>query len=229
MASSKLVCFFAGALVALISSAATHALDAKPAVKKGSKVNLSAEDYIEITQLMSMYPRDVDPGAVRDATWMFTKDARSVIAGAPMIKPEDFKEFYGGLVAPDGQATQGGVRHFNSSYVIVGLPDGTARGSSYMMGITMKERGGRPEISLFGKYEDLYVRTPDGWRMKERIWRSDSFVGSYQEVSPSPIPGNPKTYNTGLEPVIARMLEAGQRRDAQGNPVPAAGRAPAAR
>ena len=108
---SKLVYFFAGALVALISTAATRALDAKPAIKKGSHVNLSAEDYIEIQQLMSMYSRDVDPGSVRDASWMFAKDARAVVSGAPMLKPEDFKTFYSGLVGPQGQASQGGVRH----------------------------------------------------------------------------------------------------------------------
>jgi hypothetical protein len=217
---SKLVCFFAGALVALISSAATRALDAQPVRKKGSHVNLSAEDYIEIQQLMSMYSRDVDPGSARDASWMFAKDARAVISGPPMLKPEDFKHFYSGLVGPDGQAALGGVRHFNTSYVIVGLPDGTARGSSYMMGVTTREKGARPEIQLFGKYEDLYVKTPDGWRMKERIWRSDSFAGSRQEVLPSPIPGNPKTYTTGVEAALQRSRQAGQARDAHGAPVP---------
>ena len=128
MRNSKLVYFIAGALVAEISSVVTHTLEHRPRIPKGSQVNLTPEDYIEIHQLISMYPRDVDPGAVRDATWMFTEDARSVISGSPMLKPEDFKDFYGGLVAADGQAKQGGVRHFNSSYVIVGLPDGTARG-----------------------------------------------------------------------------------------------------
>src|SRR5262245_32481472 len=103
MRNSKLVFFFAGALVALISSEATRVLDAKPAIRKGSHVNLAPEDYIEIQQLMSMYPRHVDAGAVDDATWMFTPNARSVISGAPMVKPADFKNFYGGLLKPDGQ------------------------------------------------------------------------------------------------------------------------------
>jgi hypothetical protein len=77
-------------------------------------------------------------------------------------------------------------------------------------------------VQLFGKYEDLYVKTKDGWRIKERIWRSDSFVGSNQEVLPSPVPGDPKTYTTGVEPAIKRMRDAGQRRDEKGNPAPAA-------
>ena len=216
---SKLSFFFAGALIALVSVAATRALDAKPSGKNGSHVNLSAEDYIEIQQLMSMYARDVDPGSVRDASWMFSKDARSVISGAPMLKPADYKNFYGSLVGPEGQARKGGVRHFNSSFVIIGLPDGTARGSSYMMGVTQRDKGSRPEVQLFGKYEDIYVKTKDGWRIKERIWRADSFAGSYQEVAPSPVPGDAKTYTTETESVIKRMTESGQSRDAQGNPV----------
>jgi hypothetical protein len=216
---SKLSFFFAGALVALISVAATRALDAKPSFKNGSHVNLAPEDYIEIMQIMSMYARDVDPGSVRDASWMFSKDARSVISGAPMIKPIDYKNFYSSLVGPEGQASKGGVRHFNATPVIIGLPDGTARGSSYMVGITQRDRTSRPEVQLFGKYEDVYVKTKDGWRIKERIWRADSYVGSRQEVAPSPVLGDPKTYTTETEAVIKRLTEAGQSRDAQGNPV----------
>ncbi len=228
---TRLSFFFAGALVALISVAATRALDAKPSFKKGSHVNVSPEDYIEILQIMSMYARDVDPGSVRDASWMFSQDARSVVSGPPMLKPADYKNFYSSLVGPEGQATRGGVRHFNATPIIVGLPDGTVRGSSYMVGITQRERTSRPEVQLFGKYEDVYMKTKDGWRIKERIWRSDSFVGSRQEVAPSPVPGDPRTYTTETEAAIKRMTEAGQSRDAQGNPVmppqaPAAGPGP---
>src|SRR5262245_35526973 len=116
MSNSRLVYFFSGAMVALIASLVTHSVDAKgaastaKAAKSGSHVNLSPEDYIEILQLQSEYPRDVDPGAVRDASWMFTRDARSVINDDPMVKPEDFQYFYGELVSANGQAKRGGVR-----------------------------------------------------------------------------------------------------------------------
>ncbi len=221
MKTSTFAYFLAGALVALLSSAATRALDAKPSIKKGSHVNLSPEDYIEIQALISEYPRDVDPGSVRNASWMFPPDARSVISGEPMIKPADFQHFYGSLVHPkDGQASKGGNRHFNTSSVIIGLPDGTARGSSMMMGISVKEKGGKPTIDLMGKYEDLYVRTPDGWKMKERIWTSDEYVGSYQKIAPSPVISNQATWKTNTNEVIDRLHAAGFRRDANGAPVP---------
>jgi hypothetical protein len=216
---TRLAYMCVGALIAVASSYAGRTLDARPTVKKGTHVNISPEDYIEILQLINEYPRDVDPGSVRDASWMFTKDARSVIAGAPMVKPADFKNFYGSLVAPEGQASKGGNRHFNTSPVIIGLPDGTARGSSMMMGISIKEPGGKPTIDLMGKYEDIYVRTPDGWRMKERIWTSDQHVGSYQKVAPSPVLANPGTWKTNNEEVIQSLWAKGLTRDERGEPV----------
>ncbi|MEQ1896132.1 MAG: nuclear transport factor 2 family protein [Vicinamibacterales bacterium] len=219
--------FVAGALVVGIASYTTHLLDAKPTLMKGTHVGLAPEDYIEILALQSEYPRDVDPGSVRDASWMFTKDARSVISGPPMVKPADFKYFYGSLVAKEGQASKGGNRHFNTSPIIVGLPDGTARGSSMMMGVSVKEKGGKPTIDLMGKYEDVYVRTPDGWRMKQRLWRADSHVGSYQKVAPSPVLAMPSTWKTEQEDVIQDLWSKGINRDANGAPIPQPG-APAA-
>ena len=79
------------------------------------------------------------------------------------------------------------------------MPDGTARGSSYMLGLVRRQDGGPIEVETFGKYEDKLVKTPEGWRIKERVWRSDSFRGSMQEVSASPVPGDPQTYTTGIE------------------------------
>jgi hypothetical protein len=222
MRNSKLAYFFTGALVALIASAATHSLHAKPGIKQGTNVNLSPEDYIEILQLINEYPRDVDPGSVRDASWMFTKDAHStgMTGGAPLTTPQDHKYFYGGLVGPEGQARKGGDRHFNTSPVIIGLPDGTARGSSYMMQVTLKQKGGKPEIDLMGKYEDLYVKTPEGWRIKERIWTSDSFVGSFQKVAPSPVLADPSTWTTDTNTQIEDLWAKGLKRDANGAPIP---------
>jgi SnoaL-like domain len=199
MRNSKLLYFGAGALITMIFSGAAYTLgytlDAKTIPKSGPNTLLSAEDYIEIQQLYGMYARDVDPGSVRDASWMFTKDAVLVIGDLkPMKTSDEIKAFYVGV--KDRQAT-GGVRHFNSSYVIVGTPGGGARGSSYMMQVETKAEGGHPEITLFGKYEDKLVKTPEGWRIKERVWKADSFRGSRLPVTASPVPGDRRTDTTG--------------------------------
>lgn len=218
---SKLVYFFAGALVAMLSSAATRALDARPGIKKGTHVNLSAEDFIEIMQLQNQYPRDVDPGSVRNGAWKFARDAVQVVgAPAPLTKPADFENFFGTFIAADGQAKKGGVRHFNTSPVIIGLPDGTARGSSMMLSVAIKEKGGLPVIDGMGKYEDLYVKTPDGWRIKERHMRRDDHVGSYPtDLVPSPVLTDPSTWSTQSHEMITRQHAAGLGRDEKGNPI----------
>jgi hypothetical protein len=117
-------------------------------------------------------------------------DSYKTIKGA-----EALKAFY-----HDVQKQQhNGVRHFNSSYVIVGTPDGGARGSSYMMQVSRKSPDGKPEVDLFGKYEDKLVKTPDGWRIKERVWRADTFRDDTNaHVTPSPVPGDAATLTTEL-------------------------------
>jgi hypothetical protein len=197
---SKLLYFFAGALVALIAGAATRAFDTKTSSKPLGNVLLSPEDYMEIQQLYGMYARDVDPGSVRDASWLFTKDAIIVMdTYKTMTTPEEIKAFY-----QDVQKQQhAGVRHFNTSYVIVGTPDGGARGSSYMMQVERLTEGGTPQVTLFGKYEDKFVKTPEGWRFKERVWRMDTFRGATKPVSASPVPGDRKTDVTGIDAAAA--------------------------
>ena len=209
MGDSGVVYFIAGALVAIVSSIATRFVTARPrtsrppAGRSASHVLLSPEDYIEIQQLMSFYSRDVDPGSVRDASWMFTNDAVASIGPTPTTTAEGFKKLYTGVRdGVFGGGNLGGVRHFNSSYVIVGTPDGGARGSSYMMQVERLKEDGPVEVTLFGKYEDKFVKTPDGWRIKERVWTADTFRNSKQQVTPSPVPNDPSTYRTGIDQVL---------------------------
>ena len=49
------------------------------------------------------------------------------------------------------------------------------------------------------------MKTADGWRIQERVWQSDTYMGSDEAVIASPVPGRPATYATGIE---ERMAEA---------------------
>lgn len=147
--------------------------------------SLSVEDYNEITQLYGFYARDVDPGSVRNASWMFTDDGvfrNLAVAEMTHAGKEALHRFYEQV--RDEQSA--GVRHFNSTYVIVGTAEG-ARSSGYMFTAERLEPGGPPILSDFGKYEDRLVKTDEGWRFKERIWFSDTYRGDTAEVLPSPI------------------------------------------
>jgi hypothetical protein len=180
---SNTVWFVAGIVTAVVSIGATTWVQAQQQRRPGSQTLLSPEDYMEIEQLYGMYARDVDPGSVRNASWMFTGDGVSEIG--PRRSGQEMKDFY----AQVQKDQNNGVRHFNSSYVIVGTPEG-ARGSVYMMQVERNAQGQPAQIALFGKYEDRLVKTRDGWRIKERIWKSDSFRGSTAPVSPSPVAGD---------------------------------------
>ena len=168
--------------MALLSVAVINAKpqEARPA-RSGSHVLLPPEDYIEIQQLYGMYARDVDPGSARDASWMFTPEGTFGKQSG-----QGMKDFYANV-----RTTQSaGIRHFNTSYAIVGTPDGGARGSSYMMEVERRKEGGPIEVTLFGKYEDRLVKTKDGWRFTDRQFYPDTWRDSKAPVRPSPIPGD---------------------------------------
>jgi len=60
---------------------------------------------------------------------------------------------------------QQGVRHLYPNHVIEATPEG-AKGTVDMLMIGL---GGDPnKIQYDGHYEDIYVKTPHGWRFKQR-------------------------------------------------------------
>ena len=143
---------------------------------------LSPEDYLEIQQLYSYYARDVDSGSQRSAAWMYTDDGVWDVGGTRIVGREALEEFYGS--APPG-VTRNGVRHFSTNLVLVPTEEG-ARGSAYMLALERRSEDAETEITVWGKYEDRLVKTPRGWRFKERIWRSDTWYDSDEQVMPSP-------------------------------------------
>ena len=143
---------------------------------------LPAEDYLEIQQLYSYYARDVDSGTQRDASWMYTDDGVWDVQGTRIVGREALQEFYRNV--PPG-VTRNGVRHFSTNLVLVPTEEG-ARGSAYMLALERRSEAAEAEITVWGKYEDRLVKTSDGWRFKERIWRSDTWYDSDEPVIPSP-------------------------------------------
>ncbi len=143
---------------------------------------LAPEDYLEIQQLYSYYARDVDSGTMRDASWMYTDDGVWDVGGQRVVGREALKKFY--VATPPGMA-KNGVRHFSTNIVLVPTQEG-ARGSAYMMALERRSQQEQVGITTWGKYEDRLVKTPKGWRFKERIWRNDTWYDSPTKVLPSP-------------------------------------------
>src|SRR5579862_4251940 len=127
---------------------------------------LTAMDYIQIQQLVNRYAYAVDTGA-------------------------DNGRQYAGLFAPDGVFLQrGGVRntgaqtlaavgyrtsrgpqsvfHFLMSHAIEATPDGGARGKELLVQYVLGDNDEPSRGFGGGHYDDIYERTKDGWRFKQR-------------------------------------------------------------
>ena len=143
---------------------------------------LSPEDYLEIQQLYSYYARDVDSGTQRDASWMYTDDGVWDVQGQRFAGREALKKFY--VSTPPGM-TRNGVRHFSTNLVLVPTQEG-ARGFRLHDGARAAKREGAGGHHHLGQGRGRLVKTPKGWRFKERIWRNDTCYDSSTKVLPSP-------------------------------------------
>src|SRR5262245_61689607 len=140
---------------------------------------LSRQDDIDIQQLAARYACLIDTrtNGRTDFADPFTPDGEFSVpqewgkAGATPTKGR------AALVSAAGGDGNGGCRdakplmgygisHISVNHVIMPSPEG-AVGKSYLLAIGV---GGEPTtIEKQGGYEDVYVKTPAGWRFKSRV------------------------------------------------------------
>ena len=135
---------------------------------------LTAQDYIDIRALASKYAYGLDTGAENGSgslyASIFTEDAE--FHGPPATpggKPFDAKgrdELQKFAVPGRGNAY---VRHFMTNHLIEASPEG-ARGKVYLLVIDIARDGKPTSVNMGGHYEDIYVKTSEGWRIKSRIF-----------------------------------------------------------
>ena len=78
------------------------------------------------------------------------------------------------------------VRHFTSNHAIEGTPEG-ARGKVYLLVIDIARDGKPTSVNMGGHYDDVYVRTADGWKIKTRQFaRSKSAQTVQAEAAAQP-------------------------------------------
>jgi hypothetical protein len=134
---------------------------------------LTALDYIEIQQLVSSYPYGLD-GNTDNGESYANLFAPGAVFGRPRTEGHD------NLAALANTQPHGAkfVRHFITNHVIEPAPGG-AIGKEYAVIIDIGENGSPSGIALGGRYDDEYVRTPQGWKFKNR-----TFTPSRVEVQP---------------------------------------------
>ncbi len=165
------------------------------AQQKGTKAPaLTALDYQEIHQLSARYTHAIDTCAdsgyqyadlyTPDGTFIDMWGEKAIQAGGVKWQGrEKLREIASGANVTGTPCSSsrfnGSVTHMILSLVITPTAEG-AIGNSYMV-----ELGGRDpnRIMRMGNYEDVYVKTPDGWRFKIR---THSRAPNGQKIPPAP-------------------------------------------
>jgi hypothetical protein len=153
---------------------ATAALLTPLSIPAQQPMQLTALDYIEIQQLVARYARAIDTCSNNgyDYADLYTPDGRFVpMVGGRSIPPIEGRE---ALAAVSGGGTNNcenvpwieqGVRHIYANHIITPTPEG-ATGTVDMMMIGLD--GDPYKIAHDGFYEDVYVKTDEGWRFEQR-------------------------------------------------------------
>jgi hypothetical protein len=146
---------------------------------------LSALDYIEIQQLARKYAWAIDGGDNYGYAYadLFTPDGAfvSTAPGGRSYKGRDELATLarGGTRGPTQQS------HFTMNHVIKATAGG-ATGRVYVVVLDVGVVGRPNRVSHGGLYEDVYERTPVGWRFKQRSYR-ESKVDVWPAGTPSPV------------------------------------------
>jgi hypothetical protein len=136
----------------------------RPAPERGTPkkgLTLTAMDYIEIRKLVAGYAYGLDGGADNGYVYadLFAPDGSA-------FGRTTGRENLAGLARREPHGPQY-TRHFLTNLVIEPTPEG-ATGKQYLAVIDIGEDGKPTSIFLGGRYEDVYERTPQGWRFKAR-------------------------------------------------------------
>ena len=154
---SKLKYVIVATLLAIPVGWALGAQTSKPAM-------LTAADYLELQQLVARYSYAVDMHGGDGSAFaaLFAPDGS---LGTQAKGTAQLAEF----AAQTNKDRSGPAfaRHFVTNVVIKPAPEG-ATGRSYLVTLDISEDGKPATILSGGHYDDVYVKSPQGWRIKSR-------------------------------------------------------------
>jgi hypothetical protein len=138
-------------------------------------VSGTADDRLQIYELMDRYGVVHDLGTPEEYAGLFTKDAEiSIGAGPPLAKGHDAlvgmaardHQRFGGAMTPDGKNSLI-MRHVISNRSVELVGRDAARGSCYVTTLIRTPDNGLAVLSI-GRYEDEYARQGGKWRIAKR-------------------------------------------------------------
>lgn len=154
-------------------------------------MTLTAQDYADIEQLSNRYAWTIDvcTNAGYDFADLFTDDGEFGLSeqfGLPATRAKTKgRDALASVAGGDGKGACRdpktmlgyGISHMIVNHIITPTPSG-ATGKSYVLAIGV---GGDPtKIERQGGYEDVYVKTPAGWRFKSRVHVFPNMADSVQ-------------------------------------------------
>ena len=164
------------ALAAAVAFAAPGGAQTPPA--------LSPADYIAIQQLVSKYAYAIDECTNKgyDYADLYTADGGFYTSrGGKILNRFEGRERLAEAARggrPDcTDVPWAGIRHMLVNHVIEPAPGG-ATGKVYLIAVGLDGEPGKVEAQ--GRYDDVYVKTPQGWRFKSR---THVLAPNQQEVS----------------------------------------------
>jgi hypothetical protein len=158
-----------------LAFALTIAFTSAAAVDAGQKakipVTLTATDYIEIQQLVARYAYALDTAADHGDVYaqLFAPDG---VFEARVGHPYEIKGHAQLAAFAAGDLTHRGpayVRDYATNCIIHPSSEG-ATGRVYVVWIEVGENGNPGAVESGGHYDDFYVKTRDGWRIKKRTF-----------------------------------------------------------
>ncbi len=144
-----------------------------PVAAQAASPALTAEDYVQIQQLVARYPHVLNTSANNgyDYAELFTPDGVMIGRAVPFSQGREQLAALGRLGTSAGNP--GGtlrVRHFAMNHVITPSPDG-ATGTQYLAVILPGDGEQRPgTVNQGGRFDDIYAKTSQGWRFKRRVY-----------------------------------------------------------
>jgi hypothetical protein len=117
-------------------------------------------DYIEIRRLVTNYAYGLDTGA--DNGYLYADN----FAPGAVFGRTTGRENLANLARREPHGPDY-VRHFLTNVVIEPSPEG-AKGRQYLAVIDVGDNEKPTAFFLGGKYDDVYVKTPEGWKFKSR-------------------------------------------------------------
>lgn len=158
------------ALVVLILSACvTSGLDASQPVRMPPPAPpvsaLTLQDRAEIQELYARYSHAFDLAEGTAEAWASTFTADGVFGD--LVGRQALVNFWKERHADPARQR----RHLTTNLILTPLAEGV-RGTCYLMMLNFGENPSAVSLTSTSVYDDLMVKTPEGWRFKKRTIRS---------------------------------------------------------